>query len=387
MLGFYRKAVVTLLGLAALTALLTYIGVKRVFVNDALFPAHESAIPWKFATLTDVHKGGSSTVSVTDDIYSLGYEYQLTDAVEYPSVIAIVAFSELESPGNLVDLSKYSSASFRVQCEPRNVLAFYVYSFDEKVTDPEDFHTYRIARALFSCDEAWSEVEIDLRHLKVPVWWLEHAGVDVADQGYRLDKAVAIAFDNTREGPVNTRAKVKIGELALRGQDWRHAWAFAGFLATIWIGSISWLFKQYTASLVVDIKNKLKKNRSLMAYRQLSIEPHRDKEKSQVLQFMATEYKNPDMSLEFAVARLGINRAKINELLKDELGMTFNAYLNKLRLAEAARLLSRQGDINVTEIAFLVGYNNVSYFGKLFKNEYGCTPGKFVGLYEPKETD
>jgi AraC-like DNA-binding protein len=66
--------------------------------------------------------------------------------------------------------------------------------------------------------------------------------------------------------------------------------------------------------------------------------------------------------------------------------MTFNAYLNKLRLTEAARLLSGQSEINVMEIAYLVGYNNVSYFGKLFKNEYGCTPGKFIGINEPKET-
>jgi AraC-like DNA-binding protein len=387
MLGFYRKAVVTFLGVAALTALLAYAGIKRVFGSDALFPAHESAIPWKLETLTDAFKGGSSTVSVTDDTYSLGYEYHLTDDVEYPSVIAIVAFSELGNTKNLVDLSKYSSVSFRVMCEPHNVLAFYVYNFDEKVTDPADILTYRIGRALFTCDEEWSEVEIDLRHLKVPEWWLEQAGVDVADQDYWLDKAVAIAFDNTREGPVNTPARVKIGELAFHGRDWRYAWALAGFFAIVWVGTVSWLFKQYTASLVVDINNKLKKNRPLMAYRQLSIEPHRDKEKSQVLRFMATEYKNPDMSLEFAVASLGINRAKINDLLKDELGMTFNTYLNKLRLAEAARLLSRQSEINVTEIGYLVGYNNVSYFGKLFKNEYGCTPGKFVGLYESKEAD
>jgi hypothetical protein len=83
---------VTFLGLAALTALLAYVCIKRVFVSDALFPAHESAIPWKFETRTDVHKGGSSTVSVTDGIYSLGYEYQLTEDVEYTYVISIVEF-------------------------------------------------------------------------------------------------------------------------------------------------------------------------------------------------------------------------------------------------------------------------------------------------------
>jgi AraC-like DNA-binding protein len=126
------------------------------------------------------------------------------------------------------------------------------------------------------------------------------------------------------------------------------------------------------------VKNKLKKDQPLMAYQHLSIELHRDKEKNQLLQFMATEYINPDVSLESAVATLGINRTKINELLKDELGMTFNAYLNKLRLSEAARLLSEDGGANVEAIAHSVGYSDVSYFRKLFKNEYGCTPGAFI---------
>jgi AraC-like DNA-binding protein len=85
------------------------------------------------------------------------------------------------------------------------------------------------------------------------------------------------------------------------------------------------------------------------------------------------------MSMEFAVARLGINRTKINELLRDELGMTFSTYLNKLRLAEAARLLSRD-DANVADIARSVGYKNVPYFNTVFKTEYGCTPKTFKGL-------
>jgi AraC-like DNA-binding protein len=102
---------------------------------------------------------------------------------------------------------------------------------------------------------------------------------------------------------------------------------------------------------------------------------------------MATEYRNPDMSLEFAVAALGINRTKINELLKDELGMTFGTYLNKLRLAEAARLLSLDDGANVAEIASLVGYINASYFNKLFKAEYGCTPGTFIGIYGAGKTE
>jgi AraC-like DNA-binding protein len=382
---FYRKAIAVFLGLAVLTALLAYVCVERVFVSDALLPAHKSAIPWKLKAVTDVVRGGSSSISVTEEIYSLNYEYRLTENTRYPSVTAVVELTDPGNAKNLVDLSKYFTLTFRVKCEPRSILTFSLRSFDERVADPGDFHSYRVATAVFSCHEKWSQVEIDLKHLQVPMWWLGLAQIAASDQSYRLDKVIAIAFDASRQGPLNMPVKVNIGELVLHGRDWRYAWAFAGFAVFVWIGFISWLFKQYTANLIVDVKDKLKKDQPLMAYQQLSIEPHRDKEKSQVLRFMATEYKNPDMSLEFAVTMLGINRTKINELLKDELGVTFSAYLNKLRLAEAARLLSERGNANVEEIAHVVGYNDVSYFRKLFKTEYGRPPGTFIGVRQKKD--
>lgn len=383
MLGFYKKAVAIFLGLVVLTALSAYICIERFFVSDALFPAYESGLPWKLKTVTDVWRGGSSSITVTEQTYSLDYEYLLVGEVRFPAVTAMAVFTEPGNLEDLIDLSGYSTATFRVKCAPRNILSFFLYSFDEKVTDLRDIHSYRVATALFSCDEQWSEVEIDLRHLKVPLWWLEQTKLDFSDQDYWLDKVIAIAFDASRQGPVNTPVKVKIGELTLHGHDWLYAWVFAGFLAAVWIGFTGWLFRQYTLSLIADVTSKLKKDRPLIAYQQLSIESHRDKEKSQVLRFMETEYTNPDMSLEFAVETLGINRTKINELLKDEFGVTFSAYLNKLRLAEAARLLSQKDDANVAEIAYSVGYNSVSYFSKLFKNEYGHTPGTFTGIHKP----
>lgn len=385
MLGFYRKAVALFLGLTALTALLAYICLERVFISNALFPAHESAIPWKLKTVTDAWRGGASSIAVSEDIYSLDYEYLLTEQVRFPAVTAVVAFDELEKAENLVDLSMYSTVTFRVRCAPRNILIFHLYSFDDNVTEPGNFHSYRVATALFSCDEEWSEVEIDLKHLKVPLWWLEQEKVDFSDQAYRLDKVLAIAFDATRQGPVNTPVRVKIGELTLHGRDWRYVWIFAGISAAVWAGFIVWFFRRYTLSLIAEVSSKLKKDQPLIAYQQLSIKPHRAKEKSQLLQFMETEYRNPDMSLEFAVEKLGINRTKINELLKDEFGMTFSAYLNKLRLAEAARLLSQRNGVNVADIAYSVGYNNVSYFSKLFKNEYGRAPGAFTDEPRPEK--
>ena len=95
------------------------------------------------------------------------------------------------------------------------------------------------------------------------------------------------------------------------------------------------------------------------------------------MQFIATRYADAELDLERVVEETGINRNKINDVLKTELGFTFSGYLNKLRLTEAARLLAEKDTATVAEIAYSVGYGNVSYFNKLFKEEYGCTPKAF----------
>ena len=393
MLQFYRKAIAIFFGLIVLTALLALVCLNRVFISDALFPIKNSVIPWKFVTITDVQKGGSSSIAVHDSNVGLDYGYVLTGDVQYPHVTAVVAFGDLQntdpsqSEHHLVDLREYSTVHFKVRCAPHNVLAFHLHTFDPKVTDRSNFSSYRISETLFSCSEGWSEVAIDLQYMNVATWWLGTYGLVISDQQYLLDKVIAFSFGASRLGPIDTPANVEIAGLALGKHDWRYAWAFAGLLALIWLAYIFWLLKQYTQSVIADVKDKLQKDLPLMAYQQLSIEPHKDREKSQILRFLATEYANPDLSLDMAINILGINRTKINEILKEELGFTFNAYLNKLRLAEAARLLSKTEDVNVKVIAFAVGYNDPSYFNKLFKNEYGCTPKTFRDIYHSEKDD
>lgn len=51
-------------------------------------------------------------------------------------------------------------------------------------------------------------------------------------------------------------------------------------------------------------------------------------------------------------------------------------YINEYRLAHAAKLLL-ESDLSVTEIGSACGFNNSSYFGKLFKQTYGVSPGQY----------
>lgn len=385
MVEFYKKAIAVFFGLIVLTSLIAYICMDRFFVSDPLLPFSRSTFPWQVDLIDDTFRGGSSVISVNDAVLGLDFNYTIRKDVTYPAVNLVLLFSNPENSSYWVDMSTYSKASFKVKCSHHNLLSFDLVSFDPNITDPNDFFSYRPATSLFSCDDEWNEVQVDLRHMWVPLWWLEQHNADLSSQDYWLDKVGAFTFGASRQGPVNTPANVKVIDLTLNGQDWRYVYYFFALFAIIWSGYLYWLLKTYTAALIANAKDKLLKDRPLIAYQQLSVEPHRDKEKNQVLRFMATRYPNPELSLEMAVATLGISRTRLNEILKAELGFTFSSYLNRLRLSEAARLLSERGEANVAEIAYSVGYNNVSYFNKLFKNEYGCTPKAFKEIYQKED--
>lgn len=56
--------------------------------------------------------------------------------------------------------------------------------------------------------------------------------------------------------------------------------------------------------------------------------------------------------------------------------MGFTEYLNDYRLSMAARLLAASG-LSVLEIATRTGFDNLSYFNRLFKRKYRQTPGEY----------
>ncbi|MEG2697992.1 MAG: AraC family transcriptional regulator [Ruthenibacterium sp.] len=58
---------------------------------------------------------------------------------------------------------------------------------------------------------------------------------------------------------------------------------------------------------------------------------------------------------------------------KAAVGMPFVAYLNRYRLGMAARTLE-ETDCSVLEAAEGTGFENISYFNRCFKKQYGCTP-------------
>ncbi|WP_419657286.1 transcriptional regulator, AraC family [Desulfosarcina variabilis str. Montpellier] len=83
----------------------------------------------------------------------------------------------------------------------------------------------------------------------------------------------------------------------------------------------------------------------------------------------------PDMNL---LARsVGLSRSKLHRCFRLVYGLSPFEYLRNKRLQTAMQLL-QGGEVNVTEAALSVGYANLSYFAKAFKNTFGLAPGELL---------
>ena len=68
--------------------------------------------------------------------------------------------------------------------------------------------------------------------------------------------------------------------------------------------------------------------------------------------------------------------AYVSKRFKEETGLTFRNYLQRVRIREGCRLLANTSK-KVTEIAELVGYSDPKFFNEVFKNHMGVTPREF----------
>lgn len=83
---------------------------------------------------------------------------------------------------------------------------------------------------------------------------------------------------------------------------------------------------------------------------------------------------NSDFGVEDIGAEIGLSRVQLYRKVKAITGSSVVDLLRKARLAKAHRLLETNS-MNISEVAYEVGFSSPSYFTKCFKEEYGMLPG------------
>jgi AraC-like DNA-binding protein len=94
---------------------------------------------------------------------------------------------------------------------------------------------------------------------------------------------------------------------------------------------------------------------------------------------------NPQFGVSMLAKEMGMSRSNLHRKVNNTLKISVSQFINQVRLKKAKEILRHTSE-TVSEIAYKVGFSNVSYFIKCFHEYYGYSPGE-VGNRDSDENN
>ncbi|MDE5953819.1 MAG: helix-turn-helix domain-containing protein [Duncaniella sp.] len=85
---------------------------------------------------------------------------------------------------------------------------------------------------------------------------------------------------------------------------------------------------------------------------------------------------DPNLNVEKLCQEVGLSRAHLNRKMKELFGLTPSEFIRNVRLRKACELL-RQPDIDISQIAYSVGFSSQPHFSTAFKRFTGISPTEY----------
>jgi len=86
--------------------------------------------------------------------------------------------------------------------------------------------------------------------------------------------------------------------------------------------------------------------------------------------------ENPKFSVEDLADKLGVSRVQLYRKVKAIIGINISDHINNVKLEKAAELL-KSNEMNISEIAYSLGFSSPNYFSTAFKNKFGISPKEY----------
>lgn len=100
------------------------------------------------------------------------------------------------------------------------------------------------------------------------------------------------------------------------------------------------------------------------------------------VQEFVDEHYSEEISLEKAAGQAAMEKTYFSFFFRKKVGVTFSSWLQYLRVAKAMSMMASM-DYSITEVAFAVGFQELSTFQKAFKKWTHLTPREFKKLARP----
>ena len=99
-----------------------------------------------------------------------------------------------------------------------------------------------------------------------------------------------------------------------------------------------------------------------------------------VMAVVKSNLDNPEFGVDDLSREIGMSRVHLNRKLKEALGISPSSLIKSTRMKQAAYLLVHD-KVNISEVAYRVGFSTPSYFSNSFRTYFGLSPKEFVVKY------
>lgn len=100
---------------------------------------------------------------------------------------------------------------------------------------------------------------------------------------------------------------------------------------------------------------------------------------NRLITYIEANYMNPITNRELADL-LYLSKDRFEHFFRENFGVSALQYVQNYRMKMAKKLI-KEGSTPVSRVAEMVGFADYNYFGRQFRNYYGCTPTQMVKKY------
>ncbi len=110
---------------------------------------------------------------------------------------------------------------------------------------------------------------------------------------------------------------------------------------------------------------------------QLEVKGNDEQLMERIMKVMNKNIGDSDFNVEVLCHEVGISRTQLHRKMREMTGLSTSEFIRNIRLEQAARLLKEQ-KVNVTQVAYIVGFSNLAHFSTVFRKHFGVSPSEYV---------
>ena len=306
----------------------------------------------------DSHNGlGNSKSALNIEKDQVCYSYTLGNKIQYPFVGIKI------SNKTLYDFRDKNFININIHVNEKKIIHVY-YGTNYLPNNPRVFSTS------LECVPNKNTYQLAINTFTTPSWWFKNNKVTESSLPKPdLSNIHFIDIQNDILIEKGTQDKICISSITLSKDN---NWLIIIILLII-------IF--YNAFLFIGqklfIKRKILVEFKSIEFENIEENDYSTEDVNNIINFISTHYENPELALKMIRKSLKITENRISLLLKNEFQLTYVDYLHQIRITEAKRLF-QTSNLNINEVASLVGFGNISTFNRVFKDLESKTPGMYI---------